>query len=318
MANTTTQKRILVIGVPDMAYSGILALINASINIVGVMGPLKSHNTYHNFKSFVEANKLNFIEYDDLKSPKLYKTITELKPDLAVVFSFNHKLPIEFINLIKDGILNLHPSLLPEYRGGNPYSRVIMNGETETGVTIHFMSENFDEGDIVAQVKCPIDEFETMGTIFNKTNYLGISLMVSALKEYEQNGKLPRHTQPKGEFKKAKNLSDMEFLIDFNNSAVEIERLLRAVNPFLHCYTHYKGQILKLHKATVVDYEFPENTMNGEIVKIENDRIFIKTSKGAICPEIIQFGALFLGDSKDFIQIVKPKVGDVIGYNRYE
>ena len=74
-----------------------------------------------------------------------------LEVDAAVVCSFNYKIPKILLESTKDGFLNVHPSMLPKYKGGNPYSRVIMNGETETGVTIHFMDENFDTGDIIAQ-----------------------------------------------------------------------------------------------------------------------------------------------------------------------
>lgn len=313
MTNQTFHKRILVIGVPDMVYVGLDTLLQAGVNVVGVMGPLPTHNTYENFKSFVQYRNLNFIEYDNLNSPELHKKIEELKVDLAVVFSFNNKLPMSFINLIKDGILNLHPSLLPQYRGGNPYSRVIMNGESETGVTIHFMSENFDEGDIVAQARCPIEKNETMGSIFNKTNYLGTKLMLSAINEYEKTGTLPRKSQPKGDFKSAKNLSNNEFYIDFNKTAVETERQIRALNPFFNCYTYYKGQVIKLFKASVEDCTFPENIVNGEIFKIENNKIYIKTKDGALCPEVLQFGVIFTGDITDFINIAKPKVGDRFG-----
>lgn len=313
MTNQTFQKRILVIGVPDMAYIGVDTLCQAGVNIVGVMGPLPEHNTYQSFKTFVHSRSLNFIEYNDLNSPELHKRISDLNIDLGVVFSFNNKLPMAFINLIKDGILNLHPSLLPEYRGGNPYSRVIMAGEKETGVTIHFMSENFDEGDIVAQIKCSVDDNETMGTIFNKTNYLGTNLMLKAIMEYEKTGTLPRKPQPQGVFKPAKNLSNEEFYVDFNKTAVEIERQIRALNPFLNCYTYYKGQAIKLYKASVEDCIFPENTLNGEIIKIENNKLYIKTKEGALCPEILQFGGLFTGSIVDFINIAKPRVGDIIG-----
>lgn len=311
MTNQIFQKRILIIGVPDMAYIGVDALCQAGVNIVGVMGPLPNHNTYPSFKSFIHSKKLNFIEYDNLNSPELHKTISDLNVDLAVVFSFNNKIPVSFINLIKDGILNLHPSLLPQYRGGNPYSRVIMNGESETGVTIHFMSENFDEGDIVAQIKCPLEKNETMGTIFNKTNYLGINLMLTVLKEYENKGLLPRKSQPTGEFKPAKNLANHEYYVDFNKTAVEIEQQIRALNPFFNCYTSFKGQVIKLYKASVENCSFPENTVNGEIIKIENNKVYIKTKEGALCPEILQFGGLFLGDAVDFINIAKPRIGEL-------
>lgn len=313
MINEKFQKRILVIGVPDMAYIGVDTLVRAGVNIVGVMGPLSNHTTFNDFKSFTKSRNLNFIEYNDFNSPELHKTIKELNVDLGVVFSFNHKLPMSFINLIKDGILNLHPSLLPEYRGGNPYSRVILNGENETGVTIHFLSENFDEGDIVAQIKCPIESNDTMGTIFNNTNYLGTRLMLSAINEYEKTGTLPRKPQPEGEFKSAKNLKNEEFHVDFNKTAVEIERQIRALNPYLNCYTYYKGQVIKLYKASVEDCTPPENAVNGEIFKIEDNKLYIKTKSGAICPQIIQYSGLFVGDIVDFIKIVKPSVGDRFG-----
>ena len=139
----TFKKRILFVGIPDMAYIGLDGLLMAGVNIVGVLGPKKDHNMYFDFKNFAQSRRLNYIDYDELDEDKLIKTITDLDVDAAVVCSFNYKIPKKFINV--------HPSMLPKYRGGNPYSRVIMNGETETGVTIHFMDEVFDTGDIIAQ-----------------------------------------------------------------------------------------------------------------------------------------------------------------------
>lgn len=308
-----TKKRILVIGVPDMAYLGVDYLINSGFNIVGVIGPLKTHNTYYSFKSYIDSKHLNFLEYDRLSDADLHAKIRDLSPDIAVVFSFNNKIPKSVIDLIPDGILNLHPSLLPLYRGGNPYSRTIMNGEKESGVTIHFISENFDEGDIVAQVKCPIEDNETMGTLFTKTNYLGVRLMISVLSQYEKTGHINRTIQPQGDFVKAKNLTNDEYILDFNQPADAIERKVRALNPYLNCYTFYKGQILRIYKVAISDKKFNKNALNGEIVEIKNNNIYIKTSDGCIIPKVIQLGGLFVGDTEDFIKLSKPKVGDVLG-----
>ena len=93
--------------------------------------------------------------------------IKELNPDLVCVVSYGVILPKSFLKIPKHGCINVHPSMLPKYRGGNPYSRVIMNGETETGVTIHFMDESFDTGDIIAQKPYHIHSKATMGTIFD-------------------------------------------------------------------------------------------------------------------------------------------------------
>ena len=146
-------KRILFVGIPDMAYICLDGLLTAGINIVGVMGPKKTHNTYDNFKDFAKSRGMNFIEWDNLKDPKLLDYLKSLNIDAAVVASFNYKIPKVLLDIPKAGFINIHPSLLPKYRGGNPYSTVIINGEQETGVTLHFMDEGFDTGDIITQKK---------------------------------------------------------------------------------------------------------------------------------------------------------------------
>ena len=313
MDNITFKKRILFIGVPDMAYIGLDTLCYAKANIVGVMGPLKTHNTYYYFKEFVKSKKLNFIEYDRLDEPDLIEGIKQLNIDIAVVCSFNNKIPKVFLDTIKDGILNVHPSLLPLYRGGNPYSRVLMNGEKQTGVTIHFMSENFDEGDIVRQEVCNIEENETMGTLFHKTNYIGCKLLLSALIEYENNGYIKRIQQPEGTFVTAPNVKDSEMLIDFNKSSYEIECLVRGLNPYMSATTFFNGQVIKMHKVNIISDNGPDSCKNGEIYKIENNKIYIKTANGTLLPKVLQYAGYFIGDVEDFIKIVKPKIGDIFG-----
>jgi methionyl-tRNA formyltransferase len=313
MAKMEFKKRILFIGVPDMAYIGLDSLLFSGVNIVGVLGPYKTHNTYQYFKNFVKMRRLNFIEYDTISSPELIEEIKELNVDLAVVCSFNNKIPKEFISAIKDGILNIHPSLLPKYRGGNPYSRVIMNGETNTGVTIHFMSEKFDEGNIVKQEACPIDENETMGTLFHKTNYIGCKLLLSALIEYENTGVLNSIPQENGEFPKANNIKDEETFINFNKSAKEIELLTRALNPYICAKTIFNREVLRIHKVVSTHEIAPQEYSNGQIYKITDKDIYIKTSNGTINPKVLQYSGYFTGDIEDFIKIVKPKVGDKFG-----
>ena len=166
------KKRILFVGIPDMAYIGLDGLLMSGVNIVGVLGPKKDHNMYFDFKHFVQTRRLNYIDYDELDEAQLIEQIKKLEIDAAVVCSFNYKIPKVLLDSVKDGFINVHPSMLPKYRGGNPYSRVIMNGETETGVTIHFMDENFDTGDIIAQRAYHIHSKATMGTLFNELNVI--------------------------------------------------------------------------------------------------------------------------------------------------
>ena len=164
-----------------MAYIGLDGLLMAGVNIVGVLGPKKVHNMFDDFKNFTISRRLNYIDYDELDEPQLIEKIKNLEVDVAVVCSFNYKIPKVLLNSTKYGFINVHPSLLPKYRGGNPYSRVIMNGEADTGVTIHFMDESFDTGDIIIQKGYHIHSKATMGTLFNELNVIGIELLLQVL-----------------------------------------------------------------------------------------------------------------------------------------
>ncbi len=306
---TTFKKRILFVGIPDMAYIGLDGLLMAGVNIVGVLGPKKDHSMFKDFKAFVLARGLNYIDYDELDEPQLLDKITKLSVDAAVVCSFNYKIPKVLMNATRDGFINVHPSMLPKYRGGNPYSRVIMNGETETGVTIHFMDEGFDTGDIIAQKPYHIHSKATMGTIFNELNVIGIELLLQVLQAYEMQD-LPRIPQPRGDFISGKGLADGEIFINYNRTAEEIERFIRALNPFILASTTFRGNMMKIMKAEVASDAFCIPHPAGTVAKIEDDKFFIATSKGLIVPTVLQFGSFFIGDSKDFIRIVNPKIGE--------
>jgi len=308
-SRATYKKRILFVGIPDMAFIGLDGLLMSGVNIVGVMGPKKDHNMYFHFKNFVQARGLNYIEYDSLDEPQLIERIKNLDVDAAVVCSFNYKVPKVLIESVKDGFINVHPSMLPKYRGANPYTRVIMNGETETGVTLHLMDEEFDTGDIIAQKPYHIHPKATMGTLFNELNVVGIELLLQVLQKYETEP-LPRIAQPKGNFIEGNGLKDEEIFINYNKSAEEIERLIRSLNPFIMASTTFRGTIMKIMKAEVASDALCIPHPAGTVAKIEDDKFFIATAKGLIAPTVMQFGSFFTGDSKDFVRIVNPKIGE--------
>lgn len=303
------KKRILFVGIPDMAYVCLDGLLKEGFNIVGVVGPKKSHNTYEAFREYVLFRKLNFIEYDSLKDEHFLNTLRSLNIDIAVVCSFNYKIPKVMLETSKDGFVNVHPSMLPKYRGGNPYSAVIMNGEKESGVTLHMMDENFDTGDIVLQKSCRITENETMGSLFNKTNFLGLELLIEVLQNYEL-GILNRTKQPEGDFPVGKGIADEDLFIDFNKKPEEIDRFVRALNPFFNASCMFRGIHVKVYWVETA-YDFKPPTVSiGHIEKIENNKLFIAVKNGYIIPTMLQFGSFFVCNSKKFIEILKPKVGE--------
>lgn len=305
------KKRVLFVGIPDMAYVCLDGLNKSGINIVGVVGPKKDHPTYFNFRNFVNSINLNFIEYDSLDDIFFINKIKDLNADIAVVCSFNYKVPKSLLESVKDGFINVHPSLLPKYRGPNPYSAVIINGETETGLTLHFMNETFDTGDIIAQKKVSIAEVETMGTLFNRTNILALDMLLETLKKYETS-ELPREKQPEGNFPIGNLLPEQALFIDYTKTAVESERLIRALNPFVLARTNFRGTLTKILTAEVIEYS-QEKEEPGTIVKIEKDKFYIKTGKGLLAPTAMQFGSFFAGTSKEFIKILNPRIGEKLG-----
>jgi methionyl-tRNA formyltransferase len=307
---TNFKKRVLFIGIPDMAFVCLDGLNISGVNIVGVIGPKKDHMTYSNFKQFVEMRNLNYIEFDNLKEDSLIEKIKDLNVDVAVVCSFNYKIPKVLLECVEDGFINVHPSLLPQYRGANPYSHVIINDEKQTGVTLHFMDEGFDTGDIIVQQKIDISPRETMGTLFNRLNVVGLQLLLRVLADYEK-GPVPKVKQKQGEFIVGGNIADEELYLDYSKSAHELERFLRSLNPFFAVSTSFRNTMVRVYSAEVVTQAPDSDYPVGTIEYIKDDKFYIKTQDGLLAPTVLQFGSFFVGSSKEFIQILNLKVGEV-------
>lgn len=289
-----------------MAYICYDGLRAAGVNIVGVVGPKKSHETYANFKTFLAIRGMDLIDYDSLDDASFLQKLRNLHADVAVVCSFNEKIPNLMLDTVKDGFLNVHPSLLPMYRGGNPYSAVIINGERLTGVSIHYMTEDFDKGDLVAQKQLEIGQKETMGTLFNRLNMLSVEMIKEVLKDYELKT-LVRISQPEGEFPKAPNFND--FSIDWHKSAPQIEAFIRSLNPFFSASCVFRKTFVKILSA---DFKAGKpRTSAGTIEKIDKHSIQIATQDGYLIPKVMQFGSFFIGTSEDFIRFLAPKQGEV-------
>ncbi len=295
-----------------MALVCLEGLLNKGFNIVGVIGPKKNHDTYNMFKDFVKARKLKYIEYDKLDEKNLIKQIKDLKPDIAVVCSFNYKIPKVMLDSVPAGFINVHPSLLPKYRGANPYSAPIINGEKETGITLHFMDTEFDTGDIILQRKISISPKETMGTLFNRFNIMALDMLVETLNKFEKENTLPRTKQPEGNFVKAPAIYENETFIDFQKSAIETDRFIRGLNPFIVAKTYLRQTPVKIFSAEFSTQNFEEG-LTGQVIEIKANEFYIKTGSGVIIPTALQFGSFFAGNAKDFIQILGLKIGERFG-----
>ena len=310
--DTSYNKRIIFAGMPDMALVVFKKLMSEGFNIVGIIPPSKDDATYPTMKNLSEYYAIPLLDYKNLADGKFIKSVKKLKADIGIVSSFNKKIPKELLETTKEGFLNCHPSLLPCYRGGNPYSAVILNNESSTGVTIHFMDENFDTGDIVLQTRVGIEEKETMGTLFNKLNYVCADAMAIVLEKYEKNGSIPRQKQPEGEFVKAPNFAPNSYqtYINWKQDAQKIERQIRALNPFILASTIFRQQPVKIHSC---EYEIKHTNLEPGIVADLTNGFGVSCSDGIIHIKSLQIGTYVITDGADFVKRFSPKVGEKVG-----
>ena len=295
---------------PDMGAVCLTRLMQEGVNIIGVVPPPKEAPTYQQFIELANYFKLNIIAYNNsLKDVDFLEKIKKLNADIAIVCSYSKLLPKELLNIMPNRFVNVHPSILPDYRGANPYSNVIINGEEKTGITLHIMDEHFDTGDLIVSREVPLAPDETMGTLFNKLNYFSADLVVAFLQHFEQMNELKGKKQPVGEFKKADEITPQKGnnIINWNKSAKEIERFVRELNPFISALTFYKGLPIKIHDVKVLDKKI--NAPAGVILNVEKG-LFVNTADGIIEIKIAQPGTFFIGNGKTLIKYFELKKGE--------
>lgn len=306
--------RILFIGMPDMALVCLDELMRAGKNVVGIVPSPLNDPSYWSIKQHADYYKIPLINHNnDFLREDFLEQIRNLNPDIAIVASFNKKLPKEMYSIPRLGTINCHPSLLPDYRGGNPYFHVINNGERETGVTYHYMDEDFDTGDIVSQIKVPIYPTDTMGILFNRLNFYSAKQYVAVINMFEENENPPRMEQPKeGDFKSACKIYTErgDNVINWDTDASSIEKFIRALNPFYGAITYYKGICVKIWAGKNSNNINVSNVEPGTVLKVTDKLIMIATKNGVYMPEILQFGSYMVSDVKDFISLTKIRKDD--------
>ncbi len=303
--------KVIFVGTPDMALVCLSNLIEAKFDIAAVIPPLKDNETYSYFKNYVISKKLNLVEFDKTPNEKEYiEKLKEIKADIGVVCSYNVKLSKDFLNTTKMGYINCHPSLLPEYRGAAPYFHIVKNGEKVSGVTLHYMDENFDTGDIIYQESFNLIPNETSGTIFNRTNYMLSDALVKTLKIIEQKGNIEKISQPKNCYKEAIRVNG-NFKINFEKDVYETECLIRACNPFYNARTIFRQTSMKIidARAIIQNHSFAF----GEIVQAQDNQLLVAAKNGFLSINILSIGTWGVFSAYDFNYIFSPKTGEKLG-----
>ncbi len=304
-------KRVIYFGMPDMGSICLARIAQEGANIVGVVAPPPNAPTFFQFCDLVKFLKLNLITYkNSLKDADFLEKIKSLNADVAIVCSYSKLFPEELLATMPNKFVNVHPSILPKYRGPNPYSHVIIDDEEKTGITLHLMDKNFDTGDMLVTREVNIEPDETMGTLFNKINYLSGELLVEFLRRFENISELKGEPQPDGVFTKATEINAIkgENIIDWSKPAVYIERFVRGLNPFISALTFFRGLPVKVYGVRVLDKKI--NAPAGTVLNAEKG-LFVNTGDGIIEIRVVQAGTFFFGEGRDLIRHLQVKKGEM-------
>lgn len=282
---------IVFMGTPDIAAVILDKLIGSRHRILTVVTqpdkPKGRGNQvqYSPVKELALKHDIPVLQPKRVKDESFYPVLKELNPDAIAVAAFGQIIPQSILDLPPYGCINVHASLLPKYRGAAPIQWAIINGEAKTGVTIMHMDAGIDTGDMIMKEEVAIDPKETGGSLHDKLAVCGGELLLKALDAIEA-GTAPREKQKDEESTYVKILDKSMGLIDFNKSAVEIERLIRGLNPWPSAYTYLDGKTLKIWDADVIEEDM-EGTP-GEIIKVTKDSIHIKTTSGILAVKELQ------------------------------
>lgn len=310
MLNNT--KKIIVVGMPDMSNVVLSKLKTAGFNIIGYIPPKKTAVSYSSAIACANALNIPIYEYEhSINAPEFIAKIADLGADIGLICSYDVKLSRDFLKTTQEGYINCHPSLLPKYRGANPYYHIIKNGETITGITLHFADEDFDTGNIIMQKTLPLEHNETMGTLFNRTNFMIADCLIDVLKNYHINDFIDSKSQEYGNFPKAPK-TPQNIFVDFRDDIQTIERQIRAANPFFNVVCFFRGLMIRLITATHRVEE--HNFIPGEITKTLGT-VEIAFNGGFLIPEIIQVGTWGIFDVETFIEKFGPQIGERITTN---
>ena len=260
---------IVFMGTPDFAKESLKAIYEAGHNILAVVtnpdkpkgrgmklipSPVKEYALEKKLKIYQPLKVRNNIEFLD--------EIKNLKPDVICVVAYGKILPKELLDIPRLGCINVHGSLLPQYRGAAPIQWAVLNGDKETGITTMYMDVGMDTGDMVLKEKVEIGENETTGELWDRLSKIGANLLVKTLKQIED-GTAPREKQGEN-FTLAPMLSKEMAKINWDEmDAIKIKNLVRGLNPIIGAYSNLDGKKVKFWKVNVISVndlikKFPE------------------------------------------------------------
>ena len=308
--------KIVFMGTPDFAVGTLEALIEAGHEVVlAVTQPDKPKGRgkemqYTPVKECALKHDIPVFQPRRVREEECIEELRKYNADIMVVVAFGQILPKEILEMCTYGCVNVHASLLPKYRGSAPIQWAIIDGEEVTGVTTMQMDEGLDTGDMLLKTEVTIEPKETGGSLFDKLADAGAKLCVETLEALQNKTVTPI---PQGETTTAyaKMLDKQLGNIDWNKTAVQIERLIRGLTPWPSAYTNWNEKVMKIWDAEVsaIDIE-TEDAKPGTIVKVEKDAFYVQTGEGLLKVCELQIPGKKRMDAGAFLRGYQVKVGE--------
>lgn len=279
--------RILFMGTPEFALFSLRALVEAGMNVVGVVTQPDQPKgrgyvlTPPPVKIFAQEHGIPVYQPERLKNGAFDETLAKINPDLIVVTAYGKILPESLLNYPKYGCVNVHGSLLPEYRGAAPMQRAILEGKKETGITTMLMDAGLDTGKMLLQARVPIEENDNFETIHDKMGEAGAPLLVETIEKIVA-GTITPVEQDGAKATYAAKIEKEDCKIDFSKSARGVHDQIRALSPVPLAFTRLPdGKLLKVAASELTTEKF-DPVPAGTVVSISGGAITVACGEGAI------------------------------------
>lgn len=284
--------KIVYMGTPDFAVFPLKALYEDGHEIALVVTqPDKPKGRGHKLtpppvKEFAVEQNLCIYQPESCKTDEAFEYLKSFDADIFIVAAYGQILPQRILDIPRYGCVNIHASLLPQYRGAAPIQWSIINGETVTGVTTMQMNAGLDTGDMLVKEEVVITDFDTCETLHDKLAVTGVNTIRKTLEQIES-GTLKPEKQDDSHSTYAPMINKATGYIDFSKSADKIYNLVRALNPYPYAQAMYENVRFKVIGAKVCNKDY--NAENGEIIDVSNDGILVSCGVGSLLITDVQF-----------------------------
>lgn len=305
--------KIIFLGTSNISVPSLKALLGSEHEVAAVITkPDKASGRgrkliYSPVKEEALKADIPVLQPDKIGTEEFLDKLRRIAPDIFVLVSYAKMIPMSLCDIAPFGCINMHPSLLPKYRGSGPIRGPILNGDKVGGVTIMQIAEAMDAGDILLQEEIILEPKESVRTYEEKAGRAGAALLLKALKGLEE-GSITPTAQNHEDATYLKKISKADGLIDFSKTAAEIERQIRACDPWPSAFTYINGKIFKIWDGDVIEEDISD-APEGTAVNVSKKSFCIQTGSGLLKPNRVQIEGKRAMTTEEFLRGYKIQEG---------